>query len=368
MIRDGSFTLRSYAHPREFDDALRALFAQAERVDVEFGAHWYANLVDNVFPAPDEAVFYVACSAAGEPRAVLPLRRERSPWGLRLHSLGNYYTSRWQPLLAEGAGVPELAQLLRAIRHHERGLIGLRLDALDEDMGERLQQALRQAGLPAQAHFRFKNWSLTVAPDWPAYLASRKGKQRSDLKRMAAKLQEQGGTLSICLGGDEQELAQALVDYQRVYDASWKQSEPYAQFVPRLVRLAAVQGWLRLGRVHLQGQTIAAQIWLVHAGRASIFKVAYDEAFKANSPGSLCTALLMQHVMEQDGVRQVDYLIGDDAYKRLWMNQCRDRVAVLGFNWRHPLGMWGALRERLADFSRPIRRRLRAAFVRATPA
>ncbi|WP_374661037.1 GNAT family N-acetyltransferase [Inhella sp.] len=351
-------TLRCLSHPREFDAALMALFAQAERADIESGASWYANLVDTVFPTVGEAVFYVLMQN-GQPVAVLPLRREPLRMGLMLHSLSNYYSSRWQPLLADGAGVAEMGALLRALRARERGLVGLRLDALDVEMRALLQQALLAAGFSAYAHFRFKNWTLDAPPDWPAYLASRKGKQRSDLKRMGAKLQEQGGSLSVCLGQDADELAQALADFQRVYASSWKQAEPYADFVPGLVHTAARQGWLRLGRVHLNGQAIAAQIWFVHAGRASIFKVAYDEAFKANSPGSLCTALLMRHVMEQDAVGHVDYLIGDDAYKRLWMNQCRDREALLGFNWRHPLGCLGALREWLAERTRPWRDRWR---------
>jgi hypothetical protein len=51
----------------------------------------------------------------------------------------------------------------------------------------------------------------------------------------------------------------------------------------------------------------------VRAGRAEIFKVAYDEAHKALSPGTLVTALVMEHVLEVDRVREVDYLTGDDA-------------------------------------------------------
>lgn len=357
-MSEATAVLRCLAHPREFDAALRALFAQAERADIEFGASWYANLVDTVFPTPGEAVFFVL-ETAGRPRAVLPLRRTRGRLGLTLHSLSNYYSSRWQPLLAIGEGAATLAELLRAVRAQEAGLVGLRLDALDAEMRALLAEALQAAGFSAHAHFRFKNWTLDVAPDWPAYLATRKGKQRSDLKRMGAKLQEQGGSLSVCLGQEAEPLEQALADFQLVYASSWKQAEPYADFVPGLVRAAAREGWLRLGRVHLDGRAIAAQIWFVHAGRASIFKVAYDEAFKALSPGSLCTALLMRYVMEQDGVGKVDYLIGDDAYKRLWMNRCRDREALLAFNLRHPLGWHGALREWLAKLTRPLRARWR---------
>ncbi|OGA95641.1 MAG: hypothetical protein A3E79_13955 [Burkholderiales bacterium RIFCSPHIGHO2_12_FULL_61_11] len=51
-------------------------------------------------------------------------------------------------------------------------------------------------------------------------------------------------------------------------------------------------------------------------GKASIYKVSYDEHFKAYTPGTLFTAMLMEHVIEKDKVTEVDCLIGDDPYKK----------------------------------------------------
>lgn len=352
---EAAWHLERHSHPREFPPDLLDYFATAEREDIEFGSRWYANLIDTVFPEPDRAVFAVL-RRNGVVQAALPLLRVPRTLGHELHSLSNFYTSRWRALASD---TEALTQLLRLLRQHEQGLIGLRLDCLDSDAESTLglQTALQAAGFSVHSHFRFKNWRLETTPDWPAYLASRKGKQRSDLKRMTAKLQAQGGHLSICRGGGE--LEQALADYQGVYASSWKHPEPFEAFIPGLIRMAASQGWLRLGRVHLDGRCIAAQIWFVHAGRASIFKVAYDEAFKAYSPGSICTAHLMQTLMQEDKIGHVDYLIGDDAYKQLWMNLCRDRIGVFAFNLRHPLGFWGALREHLAEISKPMREWLR---------
>jgi len=36
------------------------------------------------------------------------------------------------------------------------------------------------------------------------------------------------------------------------------------------------------------------------------------------------TAALMQHALDVDRVQTVDYLIGDDAYKREWMSHRRE--------------------------------------------
>ena len=43
----------------------------------------------------------------------------------------------------------------------------------------------------------------------------------------------------------------------------------------------------------------------------------------------------MEHVMDVDGVQEVDFLSGDDAYKRDWMAQRRERVGLVAFDQRH---------------------------------
>ncbi len=93
--------------------------------------------------------------------------------------------------------------------------------------------------------------------------------------------------------------------------------------------------------VRLFGEPIAAQLWIVAHGRAEIYKLAYDENFKQYSPGTLVTAMLMQHVFEQDKVREVDYLIGDDPYKTTWMSQRRERWGIVAYNPRTLLGLLG---------------------------
>jgi len=137
-------------------------------------------------------------------------------------------------------------------------------------------------------------------------------------------------------------------------------------FMPGLMRLCAAAGALRLGLVWLHGQPIAAQLWMVHGGRAEVYKLAYDEAFKGYSPGTVLTARLMQHVIEHDKVAEVDYLIGDDAYKTSWMSHRRERWGLVAYNQRSLTGMvlWhGAQLKRLV---KPWVLRLRAAVSRST--
>ena len=133
----------------------------------------------------------------------------------------------------------------------------------------------------------------------------------------------------------------------------------WTSFVPGLIRCCAQQGWLRLGVVWLQEQPVAAQLWIVAHGKAAIYKLAYDEAFKALGSGTVLTARLMRQVLEHDGVAEVDYLMGDDAYKRSWMSHRRERRGLVAHNPRTLRGLTGAARETLARLLRVLRRKAR---------
>lgn len=52
----------------------------------------------------------------------------------------------------------------------------------------------------------------------------------------------------------------------------------------------------------------------------------------------------MEHVIDVDNVHEVDYLTGDDAYKKDWMSDRRERWGVVAFNLRTPHGLLAAAR------------------------
>ena len=178
---------------------------------------------------------------------------------------------------------------------------------------------------------------------WGAYLDERPGQLRSTLKRKRARLLADGAKIEIATGPHDVE--RALAAYEQVYARSWKQPEPVPQFMPALIRLCARRGWLRLGSVWLGEVPIAAQLWIVADGRAAIYKLAYDDAYKRYAAGTVLTAQLMQHVLDVDQVHEVDYLTGDDAYKQQWMTHRRERWGLVAYDLRTMPGCWGALRQ-----------------------
>jgi hypothetical protein len=225
-----------------------------------------------------------------------------------------------------------LVPLLQTANADHGGAHVMRFAPMDPESPtyEALLAALRSSGWIPFRFLSFGNWYLKVTGDYATYLKTRSGSLRSTIKRMHKKFIAEGGTLEIVT--DMSGVEPAIAAYQHVYARSWKKPEPYPDFVPGLIRWLAEKGKLRLGIARLAGQPIAAQLWIANHGKAYIFKVAYDEEFNAYSPGTLVSNLLMEQVIDHDKVDEVDFLIGDDKYKQLWMSHRRERWGIVAYN------------------------------------
>ncbi|MFT7774318.1 GNAT family N-acetyltransferase [Roseateles sp.] len=333
------FKVQVYRHPREFPPQVQEFFAESEVIDTQFGADWYRNLIDTVFPEHPGVRFYVLLRE-GRPLAALPLIADRGRLGWELRSLSNYYTALYAPPLSANPKCRHVARLIKAVHRDHPGLVSMKLYPLSTDATSfrTLQCALNRANLACFAYFGFGNWHMRVRQDWASYLQGLDGRQRSTITRMGKKFAAEGGRLEIISGKDDVE--RGIQAYQQVYAASWKQPEPYQAFIPGLIQLCAERGWLRLGVAWHGDKPVAAQLWIIANGKADIYKLAYDEAYKAYSPGTLLTAMLMQQAMDVDRAGEIDYLIGDDPYKKTWMSSRRERWGLVAYN---PFSLGGAI-------------------------
>ncbi|MBS0508539.1 MAG: GNAT family N-acetyltransferase [Proteobacteria bacterium] len=267
-----------------------------------------------------------------------------------VQALGNYYSCLYGPIGSArglaGLSVSQWSEAVRALRR-SHGASVLRLQPLDADSAwlMALQQGLRGAGYLTDRFFCFGNWFQPVPEGgFASYWAQRPSMLRNSVERGRRRLDRAGPWRIEIQGGDQPGVERALGAYLAVYAQSWKLPEPCPEFMPSLVRLAAREGWLRLGVLWLQDQPVAAQVWLVHGAKANIYKLAYVKGQERLSAGSVLTAALMQHVMDEDRVSEVDYLSGDDAYKRDWMAQRRERIGLVAFDPRSPPGLMAAAR------------------------
>jgi CelD/BcsL family acetyltransferase involved in cellulose biosynthesis len=142
-----------------------------------------------------------------------------------------------------------------------------------------------------------------------------------------------------------------MVDYHAVYNASWKANEQYAGFLNGMVTALSRPGWSRLAVLYVQDQPIAAQLWFVLGGKASIFRLSYDQAWRNYSPGSILTSFLMEYVIDTDKVDEIDFLTGNEAYKQDWMSDRRERFALSCVKPATPTGRYARFFELLQRLS-----------------
>jgi hypothetical protein len=319
------------------------MFREAELDSFDLGKDWYKLLFRAALP-PEARPVLVLQDGEGDSACLLPLLLG----GHRLTALSTYYTSLFRPLLGKACKAPDLARAFScALVGQQVSQVLLRpLDATNPGF-QLLKKALLMNGYWPFEFFAFGNWYLpTVGKTYAQYEAGLPPKTRNTLRRKTRKfLADRRGRLEMVTGGEG--LEKSITDWVHIYNTSWKKPEPFPEFVPGLIRLCAEKGWLRLGVAYHDGVPIAAQIWIVNGGRAAIYKLAYDEAHAHFSAGTILTGYLMQQVLDVDRVSEVDYLIGDDPYKKEWMTHRRERFGIVAYNLRSIEG-WGGLLKELA--------------------
>jgi hypothetical protein len=306
---------------------------------------WFDTLLAHALP---EGAAPLLAADPGR-AALLPLWRQDG----RLASLTGDYSLAWRPLVFPRADETTLVAAGRSLA----GLVRLRRPMLWELLAPAapgLPPLLAgfRAGRAIAARFDSAgNWHevLGEGASWPAYLAARDPALRTTITRKLARAGRTHRLEIVTAPGPA--LEDGIAAYEDVRGRSWKPHEPFPHFDAALLRAAAPAGLLRLGilREAEGGRAVAAQYWVLDratdlagagaARRATVLKLAHDETARAASPGTVLTAMMVKLLIEEDGVRVLDFGRGDDAYKQLWVGARRQRI---GFVIADPLSPWGA--------------------------
>ena len=311
-----------------------ALFAVGARRSFHLGRPWFQAVLAAAMPVGARPLFLLC-----RPGLLLPLRTLAG--GRRLEGLSTPYSCLYQPLAAPEATDEQLLAAGQAFGRFCRGWGQVRLDALDAGWPglEPLLEGAQAAGLVALRFDHFGNWYETVAGrSWADYLAARPGALRETIRRRLGQA-ERDPRLRLEMIAAAAGLEAGIAAYEEVYARSWKEKEPFPRFSAALMAVAAASGALRLGLLWLDGRPVAAQYWVVAGGTATVLKLAHDAAARARSPGTVLTAAMIRSLLDHEGVAELDFGRGDDAYKSLWAGVRRQRVGVVLVDPRRPAGL-----------------------------
>ena len=324
--------------------------------DIDISLEWFGLLQKTVYPE-DTGVRYFHATDSNRHTTLLPLRLTRQGMVKTIEALSNFYTSLFAPLQTQGSDGFTLRYLLAEAAKSIGGAHVMRFAPMDaaSPAYAQLQNELRATGWIPFSFLCFGNWFLKVENDWDGYLRKRSANVRSTIKRRNKDFAAAGGTLEVVTTPEDVE--RAIAAFQEVYSASWKAPEPYPEFIPSLIRQLSASQSLRLGIAHLHGKAVAAQLWMVCGHKASIFKLAYRQDSKTYSPGTVLTGHLLRHVIEQDHVKEVDFLKGDDTHKRIWMSSRRERLGIVAYNPATIIGIVLLAKEVLWRLAKGISRR-----------
>lgn len=295
---------------------------------------------------PPPGRLLVARAAEGQARAWLFLAEDKGA----ARALASWYTLDFGAIVQRADPAQErtlLAALATKLRSAPPRLGRIELAPLSRPAA--LEAALRQAGWLVRPNAATTNWRVRVAGvTFDEYWAHRPGRLRETVRRHAARAALET-VVYRCFD------ATAWAEYEQVYAASWKPEEGSRAFLRDLAVTEGAAGTLRLGIARKDGIAVAAQLWLVENGTATIHKLAHVEAARVLSPGTLLSAAMFRHVIDGDTPEWIDFGTGDDAYKADWMDERRTLYRIEAFNPASLAGLAAAAHTGLGSLARRLR-------------
>ena len=323
-------------HILPFDSApalLKDAFLSTDRAEADWS--WFVTMAQSALGSDEKLVIAALLDQQGICHSALPLVKK----GDCLRAATSCYTTEFSPPLQDAKSAFLLGEgLARKCRE-------LRLDSLPEGLpsAAAFLDGLRSAGFAIGTYRHFANWHEEIS-DFPEYWKGRSTRLKSLIQRKGKRFESES-RLAFERVDLRTDLHRGVALYAAIYAKSWKAPEKHKRFMETLMENLGSAGLAQLGIARIDGSPAAAQVWLVRAPRATIFKLAHDPAFDQHSPGSLLTHWMIRQICEIYGAREFDFGRGNDDYKKLWLKNCRFRYGVVAVDPRSLQGAWRCMTE-----------------------
>jgi CelD/BcsL family acetyltransferase involved in cellulose biosynthesis len=347
-------TVEEFSSVDQVPDRFGALFDAHGTRSFFLTRDWFSLLSETGFDESAERLLIAASTPSGEPVALLPLAvRESEAAGL-----SNYYSLLYAPLVNPSLPAAAVADGLAAIASALKrrcAMVHLRPVAADEAALPALTAAFTAAGFVVDSYpFSVMQYLDCRGMDAAGFTETLSARVLNTIRRNMGEMREPDG---FSLFTEPAEVDRAMTLYEAVYAASWKEAEPFPGFMRALAQACARRGALRLGVWSIDGDPAAVQFWIVHEGRATIYKLAHDRLYHTRSVGSALTLRMFQEILDGDRPERIDFGLGDEPFKADWTSQRAARIGWLAFNPLTPRGIAAAARHKAGRLFRLSRRR-----------
>jgi CelD/BcsL family acetyltransferase involved in cellulose biosynthesis len=282
---------------------------------------WIAAWLDAFAPEAEPFVL-VARAPSGEPAGMAPFLAERRRGVARLLAPANDHSCRFEWALGPDAS-GAVAALWAHLRDRVRWDVLLLRDVPRDGPTSTLLEPLARADRHLTGRWESAHTPWIALGGAPAEERT-SAKFRSNLRRRAKKLQEQGA-VALRRADRPQDVDGALAEFLALEASGWKGERGTAialdpklvGFYAAIARDAARRGALALRILQLDGRAVAVHLGIVHRGVYYLPKTAYDEGLSQASPGQLLQREVLAEC-EARGLSRFDFLGPDMEWKRDW--------------------------------------------------
>ena len=197
------------------------------------------------------------------------------------------------------------------------------------------------------------NTCLVIDQSWEDYVNSLSQNLRKTVRRAYKSLEKRSYEFREIGLEDNAEEVIELIKY--VEEQSWKNkrgiqfsNRENRDFYSQLIRNLLPLGYIRIYMLMIDGKPAAYDLHTIYNGVVKTLKGSYVEQYAEYSPGTLLT----WHAFEkffQEGIKHIDQLWGNLAYKTRWMNKLVAHARIIVVNKNN--------HARLIDFLQNVRNR-----------
>ncbi len=365
----------TYTNFSELPPHYDSLFERQKHVSLYLTKYWFENLINTCFTPDDKyRIFAIEDDNSSQVLLMLVAREPASQngsvyskWNLKngsLASLTNFQSGFYAPIVADLSQTDLVAAcqcLAHGIATESKSYYFIDLNLMDpqSQLYQVLLDAFKTEGFLPHPYLYKANWYEDLnSPAFSDYLSGRSKSSQNALKNFQRKLRkftkENNMSVKIMTGDDN--LSEILNAYHAIYQMSWKENDFYPNFAEGLLVACARQKSLRFCLVSVENKPVAFEFVAVCGSKATMIRTAYIEAYKKLSVGSIAILTTVEHLINIDQVKSIDFGVDDDAYKKIWVQNRRERWGLTFIRPNGLAGYWVLMKLNLRKLDHRLRR------------